>query len=90
MTYHELAERTSDAYSYDRYGASGWRGSARALLRAGFTPDDAEAILRSKLTRWAADMGGRRYGRASSRDLVAFLASDGGRKALRLVLDGGQ
>ena len=75
MTYQELAERTSDAYSYDRYGAAGWHGSARALLRAGWSPDDAETILRSKLTRWAADFGGRRYGRASSADLMRFLAS---------------
>ena len=37
---------------------------------------EAEAILRSKWTRWAGDMAtdhGKRYGHFSSRDLARFL-----------------
>lgn len=48
-----LAERTSDAYSFDRY--SSWSGVARALLSLGYSEREAEAIMRSKHLRWAAD-----------------------------------
>ena len=68
-----LAERTSDAYSSNRYGESGWRGAAAMLLRRGFNERQAEAILRSKWTRWAADQAGKRYGHTSGADLARFL-----------------
>lgn len=48
-----LAERTSDAYSFDAYAS--WTGVARALLSLGYSEREAEAIMRSKHTRWAAD-----------------------------------
>jgi hypothetical protein len=75
----QLAERTNDAYSYDNYGEVGWRSAARELLRRGYDDRQVEAILRSKFTRWAADMAsgreGWRYGRTTGADLGRFLDS---------------
>lgn len=68
----EVAARTANAHSCARYGRS-WGACARALVRAGWTPAQAETILRSKLPRWAADQGGKPYGRATARDLMAYL-----------------
>lgn len=48
-----LADKTSDAYSYDRVRS--WKALVRALLRAGYTEREAEAILRSKYVRWGCD-----------------------------------
>lgn len=49
-----LARATEDAYSADRYGRE-WGKAATMLLQRQFTEREAEAILRSKWTRWAAD-----------------------------------
>ena len=68
---HRLAVRTADAYSVRRYGS--WEACCAALLRRGYTMRAAEAILRSKVPRWAADASGKRDGRASARDLIAFI-----------------
>lgn len=65
-----LVNRTKDAYSVNRYAA--WSAVAAALLQRGYTPIAAEAILRSKITRWAADARERR-GRASALDLLHYL-----------------
>lgn len=65
-----LAERSKDAWSVKRYAS--WSAVAEALLRRGYTPIAAEAILRSKLTRWAADARAR-HGRASAADLLRYL-----------------
>jgi hypothetical protein len=84
-----LADRTSDAYSYNNYGAAAWRASAALLLRRGHTEADAETILRSKWTRWAADMAsdrqGWRYGRTTSADLARFLDKMPARDMVRLL-----
>jgi hypothetical protein len=66
-----LAERSCDAYSADRYAS--WKAVATALLRRGYTPVVAEAILRSKLTRWAADASDAPHGRATANDLLRFI-----------------
>lgn len=68
-----IADRCSDAYSFDRYGASGWRGAAQVLAKRGLSPDEIEAVLRSKWTRWAGDWSGKRYGRVSGADLRRFM-----------------
>ena len=54
-----IAEKCSAAYSYDVY--SSWFGVALLLVLRGYTDLEVEAIMRSKWTRWAADMfkGGR-------------------------------
>jgi hypothetical protein len=57
----QLAERTADAYSYDRYGAQNWERVARLLLKRGYTSRQAEAIMRSKWMRWAGDSAAGRY-----------------------------
>ena len=72
----EIATRTRDAYSFKYYGASYWRGCCAMLLARGYNAVEASAIMRSKLTRIAAD--GRipmssRY--AAPRDLASLLDS---------------
>lgn len=70
-----LAEKTADAYSCDRYAS--WTAVCGGLLAAGYTEQQAEAILRSKWTRWAADASqdsGKRYGRATAMDLLSWMS----------------
>lgn len=50
----KLSKETSDAYSAD--GFTSWTACARLLAERGFNNWEAEAILRSKITRWACDM----------------------------------
>ena len=71
-----LMEQTDDAYSFDNYGASGWRGAIRMLIRRGYSDREIEAILRSKWTRWAGDASGKRHGYNTGRDLEKFLDSN--------------
>lgn len=66
-----LARRTKDAYSVSRYAS--WTAITKALLHHGYTPLAAEAILRSKITRWAADASSADHGRATARDLMIYL-----------------
>lgn len=49
-----LAEKTEDAYSAGDY--RNWSAVCRMLLARGYSEKEAEAILRSKWTRWAGDM----------------------------------
>lgn len=65
-----LAEKTADAYSADAFGNS-WVATCAMLLRRGYTEREAEAILRSKWTRWARDMGSKYEG--NSKTLERFL-----------------
>jgi hypothetical protein len=84
-----LAALTADAYSYDRYRS--WRSCARMLLTAGYGEPEAEAILRSKWTRWAADAvesPRKPYGRATGRDLLAFVRRQTPADLLALVTGG--
>lgn len=69
----EFSERLDDAYSTDRYGGN-WRGCIRALAGLGLDEREIEAVIRSKWTRWAADVGGKPYGRATSTDLLVFMS----------------
>lgn len=50
-----IADRTKDAYSYSAFGREEWLATAQALLNRGYTAEQVEAILRSKITRWARD-----------------------------------
>lgn len=65
-----LATRTQDAYSADRYRS--WAACALALSQ--YDERTAEAILRSKHMRWAADEDGAEYGRVTSSALVRYMA----------------
>jgi hypothetical protein len=66
-----LADRTTDAYSVGRYNS--WNAVAKVLLQQGYTPLAAEVILRSKITRWAADNSKADYGRTPAHDLLSYL-----------------
>lgn len=50
-----IAARTTDAYSFDRYGRGPWTMIAKRLAQRGYDAQQIEAVLRSKITRWAAD-----------------------------------
>lgn len=67
----KLAERTADAYSADRYAS--WVSVCRLLLKRGYTERQAEAILRSKWTRWASDVSDRPYGKIPAKVVANFL-----------------
>lgn len=55
-TIQALDIATRDAYSYERYGSREWTRCVKLLIQEwAFTPREAEAILRSKWMRWAAD-----------------------------------
>jgi hypothetical protein len=68
-----LATATADAYSYDNYNDIGWRQAIRKLAQRGYSAREIEAIVRSKWTRWAADMSGKRYGCNTGVDLIRFM-----------------
>lgn len=55
MKARELAEKTKDAYSADAFGEAEWKKAAKMLLKRGYSPAQAEGILRSKWTRWCRD-----------------------------------
>lgn len=52
----DVATRTNDAFSHDRYGEREWLECTKYLMIDRKLSDrQAEAVLRSKLMRWAAD-----------------------------------
>ncbi len=69
-----LAARTDDAYSADRY--SSWREVALAVLSLGYTDAQGEAILRSKITRWAADASDDCEGSVSADAGLRYLSDE--------------
>lgn len=75
---HEIATRCADAYSADRYRS--WPEVARTLLAMGFTEAETEAVMRSKITRWAADAAGADYGKASARCVAEYIRDDEARR----------
>lgn len=64
-----LALKTSDAYSSYKY--RDWSSLALFLLKRGYTFEQAEEILRSKITRWAADRSTHAY--ATVTDLKRYM-----------------
>jgi hypothetical protein len=66
-----VAERCSDAYSADRF--SSWTACAKVCLARGYSVWETEDILRSKMTRWAADASDARYGRVPAKALATYL-----------------
>jgi hypothetical protein len=69
----ELSAQTQDAYSVSNYAAGEWTRCIQMLLNRGYDAQEAEAIMRSKWTRWACDMSDREYGANGVMDLMAFL-----------------
>lgn len=68
----KLAARLSNAYSTDRY-RNGWSACIRMLIKRGYNEKEIEAIIRSKWTRYAADMSPNQYGYVTGADLARFL-----------------
>lgn len=66
-----LAQKTADAYSYDRFRS--WNSVARLLLGRGYTMREAEAIMRSKWMRWAADNATASYGKIPARVIIEYM-----------------
>lgn len=81
----QLATRTEDAYSADRY--ANWTAVADKLLRAGYDEKQAEAIMRSKWTRWAADADSQKhtYGNHPAKIVVEFAAEQGMAAVVKLT-----
>jgi len=67
------AVAATGGYSEDRYRS--WPAVAQALLDRGYTAQEAEAIMRSKWTRWAADVSDAPYGQATADMLIRFIES---------------
>lgn len=65
-----VAEKTLDAYSADRYES--WASVAALLLSRGMTEREAEAIMRSKWVRWAAERA-KNPDRARSTDVARLI-----------------
>lgn len=67
----DIAERTQDAYSADRFAS--WSAVAQVLLDRGYNEAETIEIMRSKWTRWAADRSNASYGKATSTHMIAWL-----------------
>lgn len=68
-----MARDTSDAYSADSF--TSWEGVVRILAIRGFNSWEAEAILRSKTTRWCRDAFAKTFPAANS-TLAKYLDSN--------------
>lgn len=66
----EMATQTEDAYSAGSYNS--WEQVCRVLAKRGFNAWEAEAILRSKWTRWCRDEF-QTGAKANSKHLEKFL-----------------
>lgn len=67
----EVARKCEDAYSFDRF--TSWTAVAEMLLRRGYDHKQAEAVMRSKWTRWAADASDKKFGKARAYDMKKWL-----------------
>ena len=77
-----VAERCKDAHSATRYAS--WTAVAARLLRMGFTEEEAETVMRSKITRWAADADGKPHGRATAKAVEEYIRNDEVRRGDRV------
>lgn len=58
----DVLSQTQNAYSRDRYGEKSWQEISIWLLKLGWSVQDTTEILNSKMTRWAHDAFGKRWG----------------------------
>jgi hypothetical protein len=74
MTIKQISEETIGAYSFDRYGQSGWNGAIRVLKSKGMNDLEIQAFLRSKHMRWAADSDDKRtYGHFNGQTVKEYI-----------------
>lgn len=77
MSAVRLAAKTADASSAYNFGSVRWVEAAQMLLDYGLTEAEAEAVLRSKWTRWCRDAFGEpKYFVAELYRKVATSSSD--------------
>ncbi len=77
MNIEELSAKTSNAYSFFRYGGTGWNGAIRLLKGMGLNDREVEAFMRSKHTRWAGDGDCKRtYGNYNGRTIASYIKRD--------------
>lgn len=74
-THQLIAAQTTDAYSFPRYGKKHWLDCVRMLVTHGYDAVQVECILRSKITRYAADRHEGR-GKATAGDLLQFVEGE--------------
>jgi hypothetical protein len=72
MTDQQLADKLQDAHSTSRY-KDGWLDCVKALRQRGYTDFKIEWIIRSKLTRWAADVSYHTDGNVTAEDLLHYI-----------------
>lgn len=73
-TVQEMLDETDNAFSFDRYGESGWRGAIKVLRKRGLNDLEVEAFLRSKHMRWAGDRDEKRpYGKCNGQTVEEYL-----------------
>lgn len=83
----QIASRTTDAYSFGRYGLKNWTTCADMLLARGYNEIETECILRSVFTRYALDNITTRR-KATVADLADLLDNrSGGPANLRQYVD---
>jgi hypothetical protein len=60
------------AYSFDYYGPDNWMDIIQWLLSRGYTPEETELVLRSKLMRWSADNAAKFEGDCTLKDFLRY------------------
>ena len=59
-------------YSFDAYGPENWMDIISWLLDQGYTDEETEQVMRSKLMRWASDRNEGEYGTANLETFLQF------------------
>jgi len=59
-------------YSFDYYGPDNWMDIIQWLLDQGYTPEETEEVMRSKLMRWTSDEAGKGDGDCTLEDFIKF------------------
>lgn len=68
-----VAERTTDAYSFQMYGIKSWRACCRMLANRGYSDREIEAIMRSKWPQFAAEAARYPHRRPMALDLSRWM-----------------
>lgn len=63
----------ADAYSFSYFGGKNWLACIDMLTARGFNGIEVECIMRSRLTRYAADDRASARGKATAADLLAVI-----------------
>jgi len=74
-------------YSFDYYGPDNWMDVIKWLIDKGYTPEETEEVMRSKLMRWASDKAGHSDEDCTLEDFLAFNEADEGNSQVDDFLD---